>query len=284
MPRCAEGHRLDHRRAEAQWRPAAGGRCTGRPMATMALSEVYTMTGDERLVSPLKKAVTFIIEAQNPGLAWRYEPRKDNDTSVVGWQVMALKSAEIAGVEIPGELLSRGGQLAGHRSQRRPRGSTAISRGGDAGHDRRRIVHGAVHPVSAEQPADRGLGGLPAEHSPSFVRKNTDKNNFYYWYYGTLALHQLGGPAWEEWNRSVSKARLRRNGPTGRSPEAGMNGLPGAARRTCLHDGYCRPDARSLLPLPAVLRPDTRRAGIRVRVAPAPLSAARSRRFRLSRG
>ncbi|MEI6218685.1 MAG: hypothetical protein WCP86_07275, partial [bacterium] len=27
--------------------------------------------------------------------------------------------------------------------------------------------------------------------------------DFYYWYYGTLAMYQQGGPGWEDWNRGL---------------------------------------------------------------------------------
>ncbi len=70
-------------------------------LATMLLAESFSMTGDERLGDPVKRAVEFILKAQNPNLGWRYEPRADNDTSVIGWALMALKSAEIAGFQVP---------------------------------------------------------------------------------------------------------------------------------------------------------------------------------------
>ena len=42
-------------------------------------------------------ALNFIMEAQDPnGGGWRYEPRQAGDTSVVGWQIMALKSGQMA--------------------------------------------------------------------------------------------------------------------------------------------------------------------------------------------
>ena len=42
----------------------------------------------------------FIESAQNQkDGGWRYHPGDPGDTSVVGWQVMALKSAQLAGLE-----------------------------------------------------------------------------------------------------------------------------------------------------------------------------------------
>jgi hypothetical protein len=34
--------------------------------------------------------------------------------------------------------------------------------------------------------------------------------NLYYWYYGTLAMFQNGGPAWDSWNAQVRDGLVRR--------------------------------------------------------------------------
>jgi len=33
--------------------------------------------------------------------------------------------------------------------------------------------------------------------------------NYYYWYYGSLAMHQNQGPEWQEWNRRLRPVLLR---------------------------------------------------------------------------
>jgi hypothetical protein len=32
--------------------------------------------------------------------------------------------------------------------------------------------------------------------------------DFYYWYYGTLAMFQVGGPRWDRWNEAIKEAIL----------------------------------------------------------------------------
>ena len=45
----------------------------------------------KRLRAASQLALNFIMRAQDPGNGgWRYQPRKGGDTSVLGWQVMAL--------------------------------------------------------------------------------------------------------------------------------------------------------------------------------------------------
>jgi hypothetical protein len=48
------------------------------------------------------------LAAQNKQTGgWRYDPGQDGDTSVVGWQVMALKSAQMAGLRVDPRSLER---------------------------------------------------------------------------------------------------------------------------------------------------------------------------------
>ncbi|MDP6381354.1 MAG: hypothetical protein QF662_08425, partial [Phycisphaerae bacterium] len=70
-------------------------------IATSALCETYSLTRDRKVLKAATKAVKFILDSQNPNAGWRYYPRNDSDTSVLGWQILALRSAEIAGIKIP---------------------------------------------------------------------------------------------------------------------------------------------------------------------------------------
>jgi hypothetical protein len=69
---------------------------------SIVLTEAFGMTQDSRLIGPAQSALDFIVYAQDPrGGGWRYSPRQAGDTSVVGWQVMALKSGHLAGLNVP---------------------------------------------------------------------------------------------------------------------------------------------------------------------------------------
>ncbi|MCU0721071.1 MAG: terpene cyclase/mutase family protein, partial [Pirellula sp.] len=73
-------------------------------MATLALCEAYGMTQDEAVRGAAQRAVDFLVESQDPvGGGWRYSPRVGSDTSVTGWVMMALKSAELSGLDVPRE-------------------------------------------------------------------------------------------------------------------------------------------------------------------------------------
>ena len=74
-------------------------------IATYAIAEAYGMQNDPTsntlLREPLLRGVRYILQNQNPDGGWRYLKGQKSDISMSGWQLMALKSAEIAGVNIP---------------------------------------------------------------------------------------------------------------------------------------------------------------------------------------
>ena len=64
-------------------------------LSTITLCEAYAMSKDENLRQFAQSAVNFIVYAQDKqGGGWRYFPGQPGDTSVTGWQLMALKSAK----------------------------------------------------------------------------------------------------------------------------------------------------------------------------------------------
>src|SRR6185436_3559632 len=83
-----------------------GGALYSHGLAAIALCEAYGMTQDKSLMAPAQLSLNHIMFAQDPtGGGWRYEPRQPGDTSVVGWQLMALKSAKFAYIKIPPQTI-----------------------------------------------------------------------------------------------------------------------------------------------------------------------------------
>jgi hypothetical protein len=194
-------------------------------MATLALAEAYGMTGDAKLLPPLRRAIGYTLAAQirHDG-GWRYRPNDEGgigDTSQFGWQLMALKAAEVAGLDIPvatshgmQQFLARvtsgrQGGLAGYRYvpfddggwQPDPPTPTMTA---EALFCRLLLGTAPDNPLCQEA-ADYLLQNLPGEGQP----------DLYYWYYGTLALYRVQGQSWPAWNRVVQKRILNlqeRNG------------------------------------------------------------------------
>lgn len=206
-------------------------------MATFAMSEAWGMSGDEALREPLRRALEYTIAAQSPATGgWRYWPGDPGDTSQLGWQFMALKSAELAGIPMP-ETSRNGiikflgsvaggdhGGLASYRpNERLTRTMTAEA-----------IVCWQLLGMPREHPAGREagdflLGELPGHATP----------NVYYWYYATLAMYQLGGTHWTRWNdalRSTLVSTQRPDGPLAGSwdPDPVWGGYGGRVYSTSL--------------------------------------------------
>ena len=74
-----------------------GGDMYSQALAAAVLSEGYAMSQDKRLQLPAQLAIDFIQAAQDPnGGGWGYQPKSPGDTSVVAWQMVALKSANMS--------------------------------------------------------------------------------------------------------------------------------------------------------------------------------------------
>ncbi|MBN1443479.1 MAG: terpene cyclase/mutase family protein, partial [Planctomycetes bacterium] len=74
-------------------------------IATMAMAELLVMSGDVvGLKRSVRPAVQLCLRARNDGFGWRYGIKPaENDTSVTGWMVLALKAAKHARLGIPPE-------------------------------------------------------------------------------------------------------------------------------------------------------------------------------------
>jgi hypothetical protein len=178
-------------------------------MATFALSEAYAMTGDKRLEAAVRKAINYTISAQLPSTGgWRYQATDKNnspvelgDTSQLGWQLMAIKSAELAGIEIPARVndgvvrylkIVSTGPHGGKASYQPgpPKPSTAMTA--------EALVCRQFLGMARDNPASNEAGDYILNDLPS-----PQKINLYYWYYGTLAMFQLQGQHWERWNQAM---------------------------------------------------------------------------------
>jgi len=208
--------------------PRTGEFMYNHAIATLALVEAYGMTNASRLKGPAEKAIAFLVAAQNPYRGWRYSVKPgDNDTSVTGWCVMALKSAAASNLAIP--RTSMDGARAWIDSVTDEQGQVGYTGKGkvgvvipgknDAWRDHpamtavgllcRIFIDGAASGALLEKHAALVSADLPRWETPS-QEKPID---FYYWYYGALALFQHDAPSgrhWKGWNAAMQKALLPR--------------------------------------------------------------------------
>ena len=199
---------------------------------TIALCEAYAITKDLALKSPAENAIALIIAAQstNPTRGgWHYSstPGLTADTSVTGWQYMALHSARLAGLEVPEEVFEKarkwfdfagGGKHGGLYGYNRPATNTAPTAMIATGMFCRqldllpptdpRMIESAealkMYPMTQKWEKEKAMG-MP--FSPP---------DLYTLYYVTLALYQHQGPIWTDWNlklKEVLPLLQKKDGP-----------------------------------------------------------------------
>ena len=181
------------------------GRGTGRlythAICTIAICELYGMTGAEKYRDPAQRAIEYCVSTQAPEGGWRYLPRRDSDLSVTGWFVMALQSARMAGLDLPSPTLNRVEEFldsvsreGGSEYAYTPRDSPTLSMTAEGllcrqylgwQHDDRRLQRGA---------------DLLIENLPEWEEGERD---LYYWYYATQVCHHMESHHWRTWNQRM---------------------------------------------------------------------------------
>jgi len=168
----------------------------GQGLAAIALCEAYAMSHDASLKEPAQQALDFIASSQHVRGGWRYFPGQPGDTTVLGWQWMALKSGRLAGLEVRPETLARAGDFL----------DSVQSDGGSAygyqspGTDRSPTAVGLLCRMysgwrRSDERLMRGVARL-AEWGPSY-------DDMYFNYYAAQVLLHQEGPAWPAWNERL---------------------------------------------------------------------------------
>lgn len=167
-------------------------------MASIALCEAYGLTKDPALREPAQKALNFIVASQHPQFGgWRYRPKFESDTSVSGWQLMALKSGEMAGLTVSKDVYSgvakwldsvesktAKGQFTYHPS--RPVSLAMTAEG--------LLMRQYLGAVRTDARLQSGADFL-RQHLPDLADRDA-----YYWYYATQVMFHMQGAHWDEWN------------------------------------------------------------------------------------
>ena len=172
-------------------------------LATIALCEAYGMTKDSKVRHHAQEALKFIESAQNEQGGWRYSQRSyEGDTSVFGWQVMALKSGQMAGLEVDQTKFQRCKHWLEQVSSGYQLGQFAYMPGNGPKPSMTAVGLLAMEYLGAT-PKDRAV----REAVESLMRKlpTRDDHDVYYWYYATLALHNIPGVEWDKWNREIRR-------------------------------------------------------------------------------
>ena len=186
-------------------------------LATIALCEAYGMTQDPDLRDAAQRAINFISETQHRQQGgWRYTPGIDSDTSVTGWMMMALKSGELANLEVPEQAYRRIEKWLG--SAQASKEESHLYRYNPLAPDSATQRHGRNPTKSMtavgllmrlylgwRRDDERMIAGADylVQNLPEVGTDREIKRDTYYWYYASQVLFHMGGNHWETWNRRL---------------------------------------------------------------------------------
>jgi hypothetical protein len=205
-------------------------------LATFALADLLMMSEDDSLKPYVQKGVDYILDAQNSDGegGWRYNDYKKhpealqetldgikNDTSVTTWMVMALKTAKGCGLKVDPKGYDGAKRWLDNVYNEKEvkkyhkNGTFAYNLApNDLGVIKPAFIWGREYAttacgVLARQFMAQSKGVIPGCNTllkalPKWGDEdNKASRDMYYWYYGSLAMFQMGGDHWDQWNQAL---------------------------------------------------------------------------------
>jgi squalene cyclase len=214
---------LSHTNPQTGMIEAHGSRMYSHAFAALFLAEVYGMTGDPAVRGKLKLAVRCIVEGQNRNGGWRYVPgAPDADMSVTVCQVMALRAARNAGLQVPKETVDAAIEYV-KKSFRPQFGAFTyqIEENYGAGASRHTFPLTACGVAAlygaGEYDAYEVAEGLEFMLAQRPARDDAAERFDYYYgqYYAVQAAFQRGGTYWQRWYEDTQRDLLSLQERTG---------------------------------------------------------------------
>jgi len=195
----------------------------GHGFSMLFLSQAYGMTQKAEIGKKLRLAVELTCKTQNDQGGWRYQPRKsDADLSITVCQIMGLRGARDAGIDVPDEV--RGKCIEYVKRSQNKNGSFRYTLNGghttfamtaagvtslySAGIYEGEAVETALTYLQKFKPTAAGRGG---------------GHYFYSNYYAVQAMWHAGGKHWNEWYPAIRDQLVKSQTDEGswQSTEAG---------------------------------------------------------------
>jgi hypothetical protein len=185
-------------------------------VATIALCEMFGRSPDERVGFAARQAVDACVAAVAKDGGWRYVPAPpDSDVSVTSWFLQALKTAKLANIKFEHNVFSKGLTFI---DQATDKAAMADSSGAVGYQPSESLAQTGGSPaLTCAAMVIRQFNGMGVKH-PLLVRAadmtrmrppDWEKlKDFYYWYYATYAMHNMGGEYRLWWNRRIRDTLL----------------------------------------------------------------------------
>lgn len=174
-------------------------------IATIALAELYGQTQAADIKPKLDRAIRLIISSQNPEGGWRYRPiAQDADVSVTVLQVVGLRAAKNAGIEVPQETIDRAVRYVKSCYDPGSGGFTYQPGNRAPGYAR---TAAAVYSLQVCGLYDDPLVLRGSE----YLLKNFGQREWFTYgtFYAVPAQYMLGGEAWKAWYPRIRTQLMR---------------------------------------------------------------------------
>jgi len=211
-----------------------GGQFYDQAIGTLALGEAAGITRLKKYFPPLERAVAYICYAQHPKSGgWKYKPISEGeldksgelqkgDLSISGWAIMALRSAEMAGLRVPTKNLGLAREYLDSVSPSKHKGIYRYKYYGVPPKESMVVVGMYCQQLFGIKPDDERQiesAKFLATRMPAAAQKN-----YYYWYYGCLSMFLHGGKPWQEWNAKMKPIFLEKQQSNGTWKPEGVRG------------------------------------------------------------
>lgn len=178
-------------------------------LATLALAEVWGMTGSEKVRMALRKAIDLLVRTQNREGGWRYRPiPHDADLSATVMVIVALRGARDAGMDVPSITIDNAVKYVtkchdeksgGFRYQPGRQASWSQSAAGAMS-----MIGLGLHERKEIKPALEFI--IDKASDP----KGTHNWFYYGHYYSAVAMYQAGDEYWKRWWPAAKKQILEK--------------------------------------------------------------------------
>jgi len=196
--------------------PRTGQYMYGHGIATIALAELYGQSKDPRIREKLDLLIKRIIKSQNREGGWRYNPDAgDADISVTVLQVVALRAAKNAGLEIPQSALDRAVHYVHTCYNERTGGFTYQPRNNQPGFAR---TAAAIYSLQVCGQYNDPQVKKGSEYLVKMLNQQQAGEWFTYGhFYAAPAQYMLGGETWQQWyprvrDRLTNSSKMKRQG------------------------------------------------------------------------
>jgi hypothetical protein len=174
----------------------------GHGFSMLFLSQAYGMTRKAEIGEKLRKAVQLTCRTQNDYGGWRYQPVKsDADLSITVCQIMGLRGARDAGIDVPDEVRQKCIEYV--RKSQNKNGSFRYTLQG--GHTTFAMTAAGVTSLYSAGIYEGESIDKALEYLNKFKPSGAARGGHYFYshYYAVQAMWHAGGAYWNEWYPAI---------------------------------------------------------------------------------